>query len=170
MKFNCPFCGVELDADANPGDLGDCPICGHEFRVPDVPSTEEEPAPEPKRKSIRVPGKSKPSLHNAIASHKARAQAEHQTLTGSTPYVSSGFGASLFVMILNLPLGIVAVVLSALAEGAKDTGNQEESKKFATASGYVRIAGWTAFGLTIALFVVLALCGAFGGGRGSSYF
>ena len=35
MKFNCPFCGVELSApDVAPGDVGDCPNCGRELKVP----------------------------------------------------------------------------------------------------------------------------------------
>ena len=43
MQFNCPHCGNGLTGEAKPGDLGDCPICGKEFTVPDIPSPNSEP-------------------------------------------------------------------------------------------------------------------------------
>lgn len=152
MKFNCPFCGIELSSqDVVPGDLGDCPNCGREFSVP---------SPEGARKrtlSVRVP-QGGGGRHNGKISIPAHAGSA--TAGSPSNAVNSGFGGSLVAMLFNPPIGVVAVVLSALSEGAQGEHN-DKARIYATAAGYVRIASWVMFVVWAVILVVLSAAGAF---------
>lgn len=160
MKFSCPQCQTEIEADATIGDIGECPACGCEFRV--VASGILQPTSLLSAQSahIRVPRHEAASPRIRIQAG-ASAAAQARAISGSSSiasrslvYEGSGMASSVLLWLFNPFYGIIAVTIAGISSAFASVGDTEKAVVFSRAGKPVRLIGWI---LTIIVFVVLAM-------------